>query len=69
MKKVITATEFFREYKNAMPYSLPVLRKMLTKNENKLKGVVLIIQNRQKKTYKILNSQKLLSLISEGEIK
>ncbi len=69
MNKIVTITTFFSEYKDRMPYSLSTLRKLLVKNEDKLKGIVLIIKNSKRLTYKVLKSDVLLDLIQAGEIK
>lgn len=69
MNKIITVTTFFNKFKDRMPYSLSTLRKLLVKNEDKLKGVVLIIKNEKRLTYKVLKPDVLLDLILSGEIK
>jgi len=69
MNNRLTITSFFKKYREQIPYSLPLFRKAVISNLDKLDGVVLVLENKSRNTYKILNPDRLLELIKRGEIK
>ena len=64
MRETLTVTSFYRKYKDNIPFSLPILRRYIKENIDKLPaGVIVTIKGNKRNTYKVLKPKKLLSFI------
>jgi hypothetical protein len=64
MKEKLTITSFYEKYRDEIPFSLPILRRYIKENFNKLPaGVIVTIKGNKRNTYKVLEPKKLLSFI------
>ena len=64
MKEKLTITSFYKKYEEEIPFSLPILRRYIKENIDKLPaGVIVTIKSSKRNTYKVLEPEKLLSFI------
>ena len=61
-------TQFSKDYKEQLPFSLPILRKLvdLKKEEYKKMGLILEMPNPKKTRIKVLKEKELLNMILKG---